>query len=69
MVFGVNTLVGLLLQTILTAVVVQDKSLGLTIKDQYTIYAFYYIAFVVIFAVAMIIDWVWERRRQTTNKQ
>ncbi|KPP64365.1 thiamine transporter 1-like [Scleropages formosus] len=52
LVFGVNTFVALLLQTILTLIVVDTAGLGLDIFTQFLIYASYFAAIAVIFLVA-----------------
>ena len=43
LVFGINTLIALILQSVLTIVVVSDGGFALTIINQYTVYAFYFI--------------------------
>ncbi|XP_020357524.1 thiamine transporter 2-like [Oncorhynchus kisutch] len=49
--FGVNTFVALLLQTILTAIVVDETALGLDIITQFIIYGSYYAAISVLFLI------------------
>ncbi|CAL8346311.1 unnamed protein product [Arctogadus glacialis] len=47
--FGINTFVALCLQTILTAIVVDEKGLGLDIVTQFIVYGSYYGAISVVF--------------------
>ncbi|KAG7326753.1 hypothetical protein KOW79_010154 [Hemibagrus wyckioides] len=52
LVFGVNTFVALLLQTLLTVIVVDSAGLGLDIFPQFLIYGSYFAAIAVIFLIA-----------------
>ncbi|XP_036395941.1 thiamine transporter 1 [Megalops cyprinoides] len=52
LVFGVNTFIALLLQTLLTLIVVDTVGLGLDIFPQFLIYASYFAVIAVIFLVA-----------------
>ncbi|XP_010896991.2 solute carrier family 19 member 3b [Esox lucius] len=49
--FGINTFVALLLQTILTAIIVDETALGLDIVTQFIIYGSYYAAISVLFLI------------------
>ncbi|TRY94197.1 hypothetical protein DNTS_027587 [Danionella cerebrum] len=49
--FGINTFVALTLQTILTAIVVDNMALGLDIKTQFLVYGGYYSTISVLFLV------------------
>ncbi|XP_076591094.1 thiamine transporter 2 [Chaetodon auriga] len=49
LVFGANNFGALVLQTILTAIVVDKRGLGLDIVSQFTIYASYFVAIAVVF--------------------
>ncbi|XP_030638057.1 thiamine transporter 1 isoform X1 [Chanos chanos] len=62
LVFGVNTFVALLLQTILTVIVVDSAGLGLDIFPQFMIYASYFAAIAVIFLAAGLYKVVMRRR-------
>ncbi|KAL2087469.1 hypothetical protein ACEWY4_016297 [Coilia grayii] len=57
LVFGVNTLIALLLQTLLTVIVVDTSGLGLDILQQFLIYAIYFAVIAVIFLVAGLYKW------------
>ncbi|KAJ8350374.1 hypothetical protein SKAU_G00255040 [Synaphobranchus kaupii] len=52
LVFGVNTFIALLLQTLLTLIVVDNVGLGLDIFPQFMIYASYFAVIAIIFLVA-----------------
>lgn len=54
LVFGINTLIALLLQTILTVTVVSEEGLSLTVFEQYTVYAVYFFVLSAIYLVAFI---------------
>ncbi|KAG1960253.1 thiamine transporter 1 [Pimephales promelas] len=62
LVFGVNTFVALLLQTVLTVIVVDSAGLGLDIFLQFLIYASYFAAVAVIFFIAGLYK-LFKRRR------
>uniref|UniRef100_A0A8C7N821 Solute carrier family 19 member 3a n=1 Tax=Oncorhynchus kisutch TaxID=8019 RepID=A0A8C7N821_ONCKI len=51
LVFGINSFVGMALQSLLTAIVVNTKSLKLTITSQFLVYASYFAAMVVMFLI------------------
>ncbi|XP_072539872.1 thiamine transporter 1 [Salminus brasiliensis] len=54
LVFGVNTFVALLLQTLLTVIVVDNAGLGLDIFPQFLIYGSYFAAIAVVFFIAAV---------------
>lgn len=62
LVFGVNTFIALLLQTLLTVIVVDSAVLGLDIFLQFLIYASYFAAVAVIFFIAWLYK-LFKRRR------
>ncbi|XP_030383219.1 thiamine transporter 1-like [Scaptodrosophila lebanonensis] len=49
LVFGINTLAALILQTILTIVVVTDSGFGLSLRGQYMAYGFYFLGVAALF--------------------
>lgn len=57
LVFGVNTLAALLLQTVLTLAVVADGGLALTVVGQYAVLSGYFVVLAVVFAVAVLVEW------------
>ncbi|XP_028810553.1 thiamine transporter 1 [Denticeps clupeoides] len=66
LVFGVNTFIALLLQTLLTVIVVDTRGLGLDIFPQFLIYASYFAVIALIFLLAGIYKWV---KRRTANPE
>lgn len=54
LVFGVNTFIALVLQTLLTIIVVDSAGLGLEIFLQFLIYASYFAVIAVIFLIAWL---------------
>lgn len=63
LVFGLNTLIALILQTILTLVVVDgDVGLGLNARYQYIVYGGYFICIATIFIIFGIVNWCRVRR-------
>lgn len=61
LVFGVNTLAALVLQTVLTLAVVAEGGLALTVVGQYAVLAGYFFALAGVFVVAIAVGW-WRRR-------
>ncbi|XP_016987853.1 thiamine transporter 1 [Drosophila rhopaloa] len=55
LIFGINTLVGLLLQTILTIVVVEKVGLALKPRDQYVVYGSYFIVLAGIYLIGSVL--------------
>ncbi|KAJ8280542.1 hypothetical protein GJAV_G00056070 [Gymnothorax javanicus] len=67
LIFGVNTFGALVLQTILTAVVVDSRGLGLTIIPQFTVYAGYFSTIAVIFLLSSLYTHVRRCRNHAFN--
>ncbi|XP_034488291.1 thiamine transporter 1 [Drosophila innubila] len=62
LIFGINTLVALVLQTLLTLVVVSESGgLNLTTFEQFTVYAFYFIIIGTVYFIAVIVESVLNR--------
>ncbi|KAL7728587.1 hypothetical protein ACLKA6_012585 [Drosophila palustris] len=62
LIFGINTLVALVLQTLLTLVVVSETGgLNLTTFEQFTVYAFYFIVIGTVYFIAVIAESVLNR--------
>lgn len=57
LVFGINTMLALVLQTILTLVVVSEGGLALNATDQYTVYAFYFIIIGILYLANALIEY------------
>ncbi|KAF7642987.1 hypothetical protein LDENG_00246840 [Lucifuga dentata] len=64
LVFGVNTFVALLLQTLLTAVVVDSAGLGLDIFTQFLVYGSYFAVISVVFLLAWLYNLSSRRRSE-----
>ncbi|XP_053728413.1 thiamine transporter 2 [Synchiropus splendidus] len=62
LVFGANTFGALVLQTILTSVVVDQRGLGLDIISQFTIYSSYFAIIAVVFSLSGVLT-LWKARR------
>lgn len=56
LIFGINTLLALILQTILTLVVVTDTGLGLDPRAQYIVYGSYFIVLALIYVVTFVLS-------------
>ncbi|TSK62534.1 Thiamine transporter 1 [Bagarius yarrelli] len=69
LVFGVNTFVALLLQTLLTVIVVDSVGLGLDIYTQFLIYGSYFAAIAVIFLIAGVYKVASSRRAATAENK
>ncbi|XP_060090602.1 thiamine transporter 1 isoform X1 [Heteronotia binoei] len=68
LVFGINTFVALVLQTLLTFIVVDSKGLGLDIFTQFMIYAGYFAAISAVFLISgicSIIKNYWRQEEET----
>jgi solute carrier family 19 (thiamine transporter), member 2/3 len=57
LVFGINTLMALILQTILTLLVVSENGFRLDAIGQFSAYGYYYIGIGVIYFVALLVDY------------
>lgn len=62
LVFGINTLIALLFQTIMTVVIVSETGLKLDPKGQFMVFGAYFIVLSVLFLIASIIQTVFCRR-------
>lgn len=59
LIFGINTLVALVLQSLLTLVVVSESGgLNLNTFQQFAVYAFYFIVIGTLYFIAVIIEYV-----------
>ncbi|XP_020807954.1 thiamine transporter 1 [Drosophila serrata] len=63
LIFGINTLVGLLLQAILIIVVVEPKGFGLAPRDQYVVYGSYFLILGSIYIIGIVFVKLWRRRK------
>lgn len=60
LVFGINTLVALTLQTILTIAVVSDTGFGLDIVGQFTVYGCLFIVTGIIYLLVILYEMFWK---------
>lgn len=67
LIFGINTLVAVLLQTILTLTVVSDTGLSLSVFDQYTVYAVYFFVLSAIYLAAFMYSLLRAVRNKSTQ--
>ncbi|KAM7362898.1 thiamine transporter 1-like [Cochliomyia hominivorax] len=58
LVFGINTTLALILQTILTLVVISESGFALSTRGQFTVYAFYFIAVGILYLTFFVFDFV-----------
>ncbi|XP_060645983.1 thiamine transporter 2 [Drosophila nasuta] len=65
LVFGINTLVALILQTILTVVVVADTGFGLPPRDQYIVYGSYFLIMSAIYLLVVLFLKMCSNKSQT----
>ncbi|XP_017065493.2 LOW QUALITY PROTEIN: thiamine transporter 2 [Drosophila eugracilis] len=66
LIFGINTLMGLLLQTILTIVVVEKVGLALEPRDQYVVYGSYFIVLAGIYIIGSALGKLFCRNRNSS---
>ncbi|XP_055906315.1 thiamine transporter 1 [Eupeodes corollae] len=64
LVFGINTMIALLLQSILTFVVVSETGFALTVVGQYTVYSFYFIIIGAVYFLSVVIEYFISRENK-----
>ncbi|XP_037945015.1 thiamine transporter 1 [Teleopsis dalmanni] len=69
LVFGINTFIALLLQTILTIVVVSESGFALSAKGQYTVYGTYFITVGIIYFVSVIVEFGLSINKQKSDNE
>ena len=67
LVFGINTVLGLILQTILTLLVVSDGGFALNVIEQYSIYAYYFIGVGFLYIIFVIADYYYLQNLPTVQ--
>uniref|UniRef100_A0A914WB31 Uncharacterized protein n=1 Tax=Plectus sambesii TaxID=2011161 RepID=A0A914WB31_9BILA len=67
LVFGWNTFVALLLQTILTLAVADERGFALDIRAQFVVYALYYAAIAVVFLAMLMVQCCVNKNRCNSN--
>lgn len=60
MVFGINTLLALALQSLLTIAVISDGGFALGARDQFLAYSGYYIGLAAIYGITGIVRLIWK---------
>ncbi|XP_030373995.1 thiamine transporter 1 [Scaptodrosophila lebanonensis] len=63
LVFGFNTLIALVFQSLLTIIVISESGFALDAVGQYTVYAFYFIAVGMIYFISVVLEYFWKRGR------
>ncbi|XP_034488866.1 thiamine transporter 2 [Drosophila innubila] len=63
LVFGINTLLALVFQSLLTIAVLSEWGFALNPVGQYTVYAFYFIAVAVIYFISVMVEHFWYRSK------
>uniref|UniRef100_A0A1I8PS62 Uncharacterized protein n=1 Tax=Stomoxys calcitrans TaxID=35570 RepID=A0A1I8PS62_STOCA len=67
LVFGINTMIALIFQTIITLVIISEGGLALSTKGQFTVYAFYFIAVGIIYFTAVVIEYFIRKYRKNNE--
>lgn len=67
LVFGINTMMALVLQTILTLVVISDAGFALTTKGQFTVYAFYFIVISILYLISVLVEFLVAKRSKSID--
>lgn len=56
--FGINTTMALIFQTILTLVVISETGFALSPKGQFTVYAFYFIVVGILYFIFVVYEYI-----------
>lgn len=68
LIFGINTLVALIAQSILTLIVVDDSSnLQLTIRQQYLVYGSYFVTLAIFYSLTLLFTFICYRNTKKQN--
>ncbi|XP_073832376.1 thiamine transporter 1-like [Musca autumnalis] len=67
LVFGINTMLALIFQTVLTLVVISENGFALSTKGQFTVYAFYFIAVGIIYFIAVISEYLYKKFKRNVD--
>jgi len=68
LVFGINTVGGLLLQTFLTLVVVEDIGFKLSVIGQYSVYGYYFILLGLLYFLYVTLDYFWFKKENRNSE-
>lgn len=64
LIFGINTLLALVFQTIMTIVVIADAGLGLDPRGQFTVFGSYFLVLAIIYGIVATISFAYSRRNK-----
>lgn len=64
LIFGLNTLIALIIQTILTVVVISETGLEMSPRGQFLVFGSYFVVLAAIFLIASIVKLLVHRRRE-----
>lgn len=66
LIFGINTMVALVIQSLLTLIVVSETGgLNLNTFEQFAVYSFYFIVIGTLYLIAVIMQYVFSRSKST----
>lgn len=63
LVFGINTLLALVFQSLLTIIVISETGFELDAVDQYTVYGFYFIVVAIIYFISVVVEHLCQRSK------
>lgn len=64
LIFGINTLFALVIQTVLTVTIVSESGLGLSPRNQFLVFGGYFVALAIIFLLASFVKFLVQNRRK-----
>lgn len=67
LVFGINTTMALIFQTILTLVVISETGFALSPKGQFTVYAFYFIGIGFLYFISVTVDYLISKSSKSSS--
>lgn len=63
LIFGINTLFALVIQTVLTVTIVSESGLGLSPRNQFLVFGGYFVALAIIFLLASFVKFFVQNRK------
>ena len=67
LVFGINTTMALIFQTILTLIVISENGFALSPKGQFTVYAFYFIGVGILYFISVVVEYLISKSSKTSS--
>lgn len=67
LVFGLNTLLAVILQSVLTLIVVSNSGFALNVIQQFGVYSFYFIVIGIIYFINVIIEYFTNKSENNRN--